>query len=92
MCLKGMYNAFKYAGVFCCIDFEDSFRYCDKFEFREAGELLGAVMKAKHTIIDKWPYRLKLLPGQTGAHEEFSRCLSGGMSSKERYVEWRRTD
>ena len=67
------------------------FRYCDGFEFREAGELLGAVVKVKHTIIDKWPYRLKLRPEQTGAQEEFDRCLSSGVSSKERYVEWRRT-
>lgn len=47
-------------------------------------------MKVEHTIIDKWPYRLKLRPGQAGAQEEFDRYLSGGLSSKERYVEWRR--
>jgi hypothetical protein len=47
-------------------------------------------MKETHTIIDKWPYRLKLRPGQPGAQEEFDRCISGGMSGKERYVEWKR--
>lgn len=54
------------------------------------GELLGAVMKSEHTIIDKWPYRFKLRPGQAGAQEEFDRCLRSGLSSKEQYVEWRR--
>ncbi|KAL3461958.1 hypothetical protein BJX64DRAFT_288910 [Aspergillus heterothallicus] len=67
-------------------------RYCDQFEFQKTGEVLGAVMKARHTIIDRWPYRLKLRPGQPGAQEEFDQSLGGGLSSKERYVEWKRTD
>ncbi|GIK06628.1 hypothetical protein Aspvir_002278 [Aspergillus viridinutans] len=65
-------------------------RYSKKFMFRDAADLLGAAMKDTHTIIDKWPYRLKLRPGQPGAQEEFDRCISGGMSGKERYVEWKR--
>lgn len=48
-------------------------------------------MKEKHTIIEKWPFRLKLRPGQPGAQEEFDRLLRGDVSSKERYVEWKRT-
>jgi hypothetical protein len=35
-------------------------------------------------------FRLKLRPGQSGAQEEFDRLLSGGVSGKERYVEWKR--
>lgn len=62
-----------------------------KYMFAEAAELVGAVMKEKHTIIDKWPFRLKLQPGQAGAQEEFDRLLRGGESGKERYVEWKRT-
>ena len=50
----------------------------------------GAEMKDTHTIIEKWPFRLKLQPGQPGAQEEFDRLLGGGMSGKERYVEWKR--
>ncbi|GIJ91024.1 hypothetical protein Asppvi_009989 [Aspergillus pseudoviridinutans] len=65
-------------------------RYSKKLKFREAADLLGAAMKETHTIIDKWPYRLKSRPGQAGAQEEFDRCISGGMSGKERYVEWKR--
>ncbi|KAL4749304.1 hypothetical protein BDW72DRAFT_214109 [Aspergillus terricola var. indicus] len=66
-------------------------RYTDKLEFQKAAEVVNAAMKDTHTIIDKWPYRLKLRPGQPGAQEEFDRCLGSGLSTKERYVEWRRT-
>lgn len=52
---------------------------------------LGATMKKEHTIIDRWPYQLKLQPGQPGAQEEFDQRISGGLSGKERYVEWNRT-
>ncbi len=47
-------------------------------------------MKDKHTVIEKWPFRLKLWPGQLGAQEEFDRLLGGGISGRERYVEWKR--
>lgn len=65
-------------------------RYSRNLKFSETAELLGAAMKETHTIIDKWPYRLKLRPGQPGAQEEFDRRFSGGTSGKERYVEWKR--
>jgi hypothetical protein len=48
------------------------------------------VVKENHTIIDKWPFALKLQPGLPGAQEEFDRCMSGGASGMERYVEWKR--
>jgi hypothetical protein len=59
-------------------------------QFYEVGETLGAMMKEKHTIIEKWPYRLKLRPGQPGAQDEFDRCLMKGVSGKERYIEWKK--
>jgi len=48
-------------------------------------------MKDEHTIIEKWPFRLKLQPGQHGGQEEFDRMLRGGVSGKERYAEWTRS-
>ncbi|KAL4781287.1 hypothetical protein BJX76DRAFT_363731 [Aspergillus varians] len=65
-------------------------RFLKNREFREAGDAFDAVMKAQHTIIEKWPYRLKLRPGQPGAQEEFDRCMTVGVSGNERYVEWKR--
>lgn len=61
-----------------------------EFEFSKAAQLLGAAMKDNHTVVEKWPFRLKLEPGQPGAQEEFDQLLGGGVSGKERYVEWKR--
>lgn len=65
-------------------------RYAAKYGFSETGRLVGATMKHEHTVIDKWPFRLKLQPGQPGAQEEFDRLMGGGVSSMERYLEWKR--
>lgn len=61
------------------------------YKFSELGAFVGAGMKETHTVIEKWPYRLKLRPDQPGGQEEFDRQLSSAMSGKERYVEWKRT-
>ncbi|KAF4500706.1 hypothetical protein FAGAP_3069 [Fusarium agapanthi] len=50
----------------------------------------GAMMKEKQTIIEKWPYRLKLRPGQPGGKEEFDLLMEGDSSGKELYLEWKR--
>ncbi|KAI6779001.1 uncharacterized protein J7T54_004495 [Emericellopsis cladophorae] len=75
-------------------------RYFDRvlkeLEFAKLETLVGATVKDRHTVIEKWPYRLKLNPGQPGAQpgaqQEFDRALCGGLSSKERYVEWKRIE
>lgn len=41
-------------------------------------------------MIEKWPFKLKLRPGQPGAQEEFDQLLGGGVSGKEFYMEWKR--
>lgn len=48
-------------------------------------------MKEKHTIIEKWPYRLRLRSDQPGAQDEFDRFMREHVSGKERYVEWKTT-
>jgi len=60
------------------------------FEFSKLAQFIGAAKKDKHTVIEKWPFRLKLRPGQPGAQQEFDQLLGGGVSSKERYEEWKR--
>jgi hypothetical protein len=62
-------------------------RFLKDFEFHKASNIFGAIMKEKHTIIEKWPYRLKLRPSQPGAQDKFDRCMREGVSGKERYVE-----
>ena len=39
---------------------------------------------------EKWPFRLKLKPGQAGAQEEFDRMMGPGVTGKEFYSEWKR--
>ncbi|KAL2128172.1 hypothetical protein VTI74DRAFT_9548 [Chaetomium olivicolor] len=64
--------------------------FVKNFMLSEAAKFFGAAMKEKHTVIEKWPFRLKLRPGHPGAQEEFAQLLTGGVSGKERYVEWKR--
>jgi hypothetical protein len=52
--------------------------------------LVNAASKDKHTIVPKWPFRLKLKYGETGAVEELHRLLATG-HSVEFYLEWKRT-
>jgi hypothetical protein len=59
------------------------------FTFSEAAQFIGAAIKEKHTVIQKWPFRLKLPLGQPGAQGEFDRLLGWGVLGEERYVEWR---
>jgi hypothetical protein len=58
--------------------------------FRKIEKLLETTMKESHTIVDKWPMRLKLRPDQAGAKEEFNLRLGSAHLGCERYVEWKR--
>ncbi|KAK0323254.1 hypothetical protein LTR82_005614 [Friedmanniomyces endolithicus] len=53
--------------------------------------LLQMAMKELNTITDKWPFRLKLLPHEDGAREEYRSLYSSSHLGFERYVEWSRT-
>ena len=65
-------------------------RYMEKHEFAEAAESVGAAIKSDHTIVDKWPFKVKLRAGQPGAQEEFERRLRDRCLGQEHYVEWKR--
>ncbi|SPJ78857.1 uncharacterized protein FTOL_07248 [Fusarium torulosum] len=58
------------------------------FKFHQVAKNVGAIIKEEYTIVEKWPFRLKLQPGQPGAQEEFDHLMSAGVSGTERYVEW----
>jgi len=59
-------------------------------DFTSVGRNNGMIAKAKHTIIDKWPLRLKKRPGQAGARDDFENLLGSHHVGGERYVEWKR--
>ncbi|KAF4990604.1 hypothetical protein FGRMN_8363 [Fusarium graminum] len=63
-------------------------RVAKLFRFSDFPDYMGAAMKEKHTIVEEWPYRLKLDVKQNGAKEEFELMMRGGASGKERYMEW----
>ena len=63
-----------------------------KFRFVKSTAEFNMQMKEPHTIIEKWPMKLKLKPGQESAQEEFKLRLASVNHGDERYVEWRRSD
>lgn len=50
---------------------------------------MGMEMKEKHTIVEKWPLRLKKRPDEAGAKEEFRDLCNSQHTGSDRYVEWR---
>ncbi|KAJ0168197.1 hypothetical protein CTA2_8707 [Colletotrichum tanaceti] len=75
----------------CVTDYDVVFsRFSLMFGLFKSPWIVGAAMKREHTVIEKWPFRLKLQPGQPGAQAEFNRLIGGGVSSKEFYLEWKR--
>lgn len=71
-------------------------RYTELMEFKEfevrslAALEGGLLVKKKHTVVEKWPLRLKLKHGQDGAQSEFDVLHASGHIGHERYVEWKR--
>ena len=56
--------------------------------FTEIDQSHGMTMKKHHTVVEKWPLRLKFRYGQPGAQEEFDILLGSDHSGAKRYVEW----
>lgn len=46
-------------------------------------------MKETHTIVEKWPYKLKIPLGQAGGQEEFDNLVTAAYKGDERYIEWK---
>ncbi|KAF5253705.1 hypothetical protein FANTH_1397 [Fusarium anthophilum] len=62
----------------------------DEFGIRGFTHYLQAEMKEQQTIVERWPFKLKLRPGQDGAQQEFDRMLGGSVWGKQFYLEWKR--
>ncbi|TKA78671.1 hypothetical protein B0A55_04508 [Friedmanniomyces simplex] len=63
--------------------------YMQEHRFDLFPAFLQMTVKESHTIIEKWPLRIKMLPGEEGAKEEFKTLLSSSHTGIERYVKWR---
>ncbi|KAK4899413.1 hypothetical protein LTR27_003146 [Elasticomyces elasticus] len=66
-------------------------KYMKQHQFDMFPQYMGMTLKEPHTLVEKWPLRVKLLPHQDGAKEEFKMVLSSSFTGIERYVEWQRT-
>lgn len=66
-------------------------RFMRERKFEEMQRAIGLVMKKKHTIVDKWPMKLRFSSpsANAGAQEEFDLLQASGHSGSERYVEWK---
>lgn len=50
----------------------------------DISQMVGLNIKNKHTLVEKWPLRLRKGANQ----EEFDMLLASGHMGSERYVEW----
>ncbi|PYH34770.1 DUF4470 domain-containing protein [Aspergillus neoniger CBS 115656] len=62
-------------------------RFLANHKLHDVPKLIGMAMKESHTIVEKWPFRLKLRPDQAGAQAEFDRCITRGVTWREFYLE-----
>lgn len=67
------------------------YRCAEEFGLNTLARFAEMRIKHRHTIVEKWPTRLKLRPGQVGAEEEVAILLATDSSYTERYVEWARS-
>lgn len=62
------------------------------YNFKQISADLNVEMKKVHTVVEKWPTRLKLKIGEKGDKEEFLMLLGSNFIGTERHVEWRRAE
>ncbi|KAI1012922.1 hypothetical protein LB503_001348, partial [Fusarium chuoi] len=65
-------------------------RIAHNLEFHKFPEYLKVGIKDQNTIIEKWPFRLKLKFGQEGAQQEFDRVMGQAITTKAFYLEFKR--
>ncbi|KAJ0423532.1 hypothetical protein BJY00DRAFT_321672 [Aspergillus carlsbadensis] len=66
-------------------------RYMRAFRFNQISADLQVAMKDVNTVVEAWPTKPILEPGQKGSQEEFDILLGSNYTCVERFVEWRRT-
>jgi hypothetical protein len=67
-------------------------RYCKRFGFPLLALMNKLRIKARNTVVEKWPLTLKLKKGDAGFDDEFAMLFASGNWSSENYVEWARVD
>ncbi|KFY06924.1 hypothetical protein V492_07605 [Pseudogymnoascus sp. VKM F-4246] len=67
-------------------------RYMVYHKFKQISAELNVEMKEVHTVVEKWPTRLKLQLGEKGDKEEFLMLLGSTFIGTERHVEWKKVE
>lgn len=77
----------RWAAYKLLVDFDELFaRYMERWEFDRAVADARLHTKEKHTIVEKWPLRVK----ERATKAEFERIFGSDHCGSERYVEWQR--
>ncbi|KAJ8610581.1 hypothetical protein MRB53_038486 [Persea americana] len=61
--------------------------YMALFNFRNISAASNGAMKTKNSIVEAWPFQLKLRYGTAGSQHEFDTILASNLSGLEHYVE-----
>lgn len=56
----------------------------EHFSFDKIQSLSGSKIKEPHTVVEKWPMKLKLRHGEKGAKEEFDALFTSSHVGTER--------
>ncbi|KJX98200.1 hypothetical protein TI39_contig428g00015 [Zymoseptoria brevis] len=66
--------------------------YMKEHRFVDAAKKVGMAMRESHTIVEKWPTKLKRdIMDMYAAQEEYQALRASGLRGDERYIEWKRT-
>lgn len=66
-------------------DFDRPFdKFMKECHLAEISQMLGVKIKNKHTLVARWPLRLR----KGAKQEEFDMIMASGHTGSERYVEW----
>ena len=60
------------------------------FRFGQISADFQVAMKDFNTVVEPWPTKPILEPGQKGSQDEFNTLLGSNYTCVERFVEWRR--
>ena len=67
-------------------------RYCKGFGLADLAARNKLRIKDENTIVEKWPWTLKLKKGDVGFDDEFAMLFASGSWGAETYVEWTGAD
>jgi hypothetical protein len=82
-----MVRFIKACDMFC--DYDELYqRFMNECPIQESVNAFGLEMTSRNTIVDPWPWWLKI----NATQEEFDLLLASGHTGSEGYIEWKSID